>query len=126
MQSTLGGREPWGGYFRYRMIYCGDRANKQVQLIYVAGKVVGARQTSVPTEYTVEQRGKPGAAEVHKVRDIASGQAEVLTPGAMLAASDEPGLLAARESARVITEKNQQARAALARHLHESTIDFIG
>jgi hypothetical protein len=36
------------------------------------------------------------------------------------------GLLAARESTRVITEKNQQARAALARHLHESTIDFIG
>ena len=37
----LGGREPWGGYFRYRMIYFGDEANKELKLISADGEVVG-------------------------------------------------------------------------------------
>lgn len=32
MHSTLGAREMWSGYFRYRMIYSGDRANKAMTL----------------------------------------------------------------------------------------------
>ena len=46
MQSSLGGREPWGGYFRYRMIYFGDEANKELKLISADGEVVGDQPTS--------------------------------------------------------------------------------
>ena len=31
MQSSLGGREPWGGYFRYRMIYFGDEVSQALE-----------------------------------------------------------------------------------------------
>lgn len=33
MYSTLGSREFWAGYFRYRMIYSGDYANKEMSLL---------------------------------------------------------------------------------------------
>ncbi|WP_387691784.1 T6SS phospholipase effector Tle1-like catalytic domain-containing protein [Photorhabdus sp. RM71S] len=42
MYSTLDAREPWGGYFRYRVIYAGSTCNKPQSLLTVAGNVVGA------------------------------------------------------------------------------------
>ncbi|WP_420901466.1 phospholipase effector Tle1 domain-containing protein [Escherichia coli] len=56
MQSSLGGREPWGGYFRYRMIYCGDEANKELKLISADGKVVGDQPTSNRVIYWMESK----------------------------------------------------------------------
>jgi len=127
VQSTLGGREPWGGYFRYRMIYCGSKANKQVQLIYVEGKAVGAPQLDPPLLFIVESRsGEERVTEVQKVRELASGQVEVLTPGSMLPASHEPGLIAARESARIRAERHQQARLAIAQKMSEWNSKNIG
>lgn len=109
MQSTLGGREPWSGYFRYRMIYCGDKASKQTRLIYLNGQVMGARQVSGSAEYIVESRVvQGGITEAHKVRELASGKTEILSPGNMLPFSNQPVLNAARESARISAEHHHQ------------------
>ncbi|WP_445374224.1 T6SS phospholipase effector Tle1-like catalytic domain-containing protein [Photorhabdus tasmaniensis] len=42
MYSSIGSREPWGGYFRYRVIYFGKICSRQLSLLTVAGNVVGA------------------------------------------------------------------------------------
>ncbi|MGL5697788.1 MAG: T6SS phospholipase effector Tle1-like catalytic domain-containing protein [Kluyvera sp.] len=77
MQSALGGREPWGGYFRYRMIYCGNKANKKLQLISVDGKVVGAQPTSNRVVYLVEPK-TAYKGEVHMVQDLVTGRSQTL------------------------------------------------
>jgi hypothetical protein len=41
MHATFGSREPWGSYFRYRMIYFGDKCNKQLSPLTYAGNVIG-------------------------------------------------------------------------------------
>jgi len=78
MQSALGGREPWGGYFRYRMIYCGNQANKNLQLISAEGKVIGAEPTSNRVIYLVEPK-TAYKGEVHKVRDLVTGITQTLS-----------------------------------------------
>ncbi|MEX6226937.1 hypothetical protein AB6F55_20240 [Providencia hangzhouensis] len=37
----LGTREPWAGYFRYRMIYAGNETNKFLSPIAFAGQLIG-------------------------------------------------------------------------------------
>jgi len=78
MQSDLGGREPWGGYFRYRMIYCGNKANKKLQLISEEGKVIGAQPTSNRVIYLVEPK-TAYRGEVHKVQDLETGITQTLS-----------------------------------------------
>ncbi|POP46629.1 hypothetical protein CHU32_06800 [Superficieibacter electus] len=78
MQSDVGGREPWGGYFRYRMIYCGDKANKKVQLISAQGKVINAESTSRRVVYLVEPK-TADRGEIHKVRDLETGKTQILS-----------------------------------------------
>lgn len=78
MQSDLGGREPWGGYFRYRMIYCGNNANKRLQLISAEGKVIGAQPTSNRVIYLVEPK-TAYRGEVHKVTDLVTGETQILS-----------------------------------------------
>ena len=41
LHATFGSREPWGSYFRYRMIYFGDKCNKQLSPLTYAGNVIG-------------------------------------------------------------------------------------
>ncbi|MBS9437752.1 DUF2235 domain-containing protein [Photorhabdus noenieputensis] len=41
MYSTFGSREPWGGYFRYRVIYFGTICSRPLSLLSVAGTVAG-------------------------------------------------------------------------------------
>lgn len=106
MQSTLGGREPWGGYFRYRMIYCGNKANKKLQLISVEGKVVGAQPTSNRVVYLVEPKSAY-KGEAHKVTDLATGSTQTLTAGAQSAAGYEPGSVAPQTRSDTINEQHQ-------------------
>lgn len=106
MQSTLGGREPWGGYFRYRMIYCGNKANKKLQLISVEGKVVGAQPTSNRVVYLVEPK-LAYKGEVHKVTDLATGSTQTLSAGAQSAAGYEPGSVASQTRSDTINEQHQ-------------------
>jgi hypothetical protein len=41
MYNALGAREPWGSYFLYRMIYCGEAMSKKVKPLAMLGYVVG-------------------------------------------------------------------------------------
>jgi len=106
MQSSLGGREPWGGYFRYRMIYCGNKANKKLQLISVEGKVVGAQPTSNRVVYLVEPKSAY-KGEVHKVTDLATGSTQTLTASAQSASGYEPGSVASQTRSDTINEQHQ-------------------
>ncbi|WP_330985705.1 MULTISPECIES: DUF2235 domain-containing protein [Enterobacterales] len=106
MQSTLGGREPWGGYFRYRMIYCGNKANKKLQLISVEGKVVGAQPTSNRVVYLVEPKSAY-KGEAHKVTDLATGSTQTLSAGAQSVAGYEPGSVASQTRSDTINEQHQ-------------------
>ncbi|UDQ81333.1 DUF2235 domain-containing protein [Erwinia rhapontici] len=106
MQSTLGGREPWGGYFRYRMIYCGNKANKKLQLISVEGKVVGAAPTSNKVIYLVDPK-TAYAPEVHKVKDLANGVTQKLPPDVQSVPGTEPGLTVAQNRAATISSNHQ-------------------
>lgn len=106
MQSALGGREPWGGYFRYRMIYCGNKANKKLQLISVEGKVVGAAPTSNKVIYLVEPK-TAYAPEVHKVKDLANGVTQKLTADVQSVPGTEPGLAVAQNRSATISCNHQ-------------------
>lgn len=126
MQSSMGGREPWGGYFRYRMIYFGDMANKQVQLISVDGRVVGASATSNRVEYTVETREEAGRlTEVHRVKDLASGQVQTLSPAAMLPAVAAPVQVAARQQSLIASARHQEMISAVSSRLQQSGIRIV-
>lgn len=121
MQSTLGGREPWGGYFRYRMIYCGDVANKQLQLISVEGKVVGAAPTSQRVTYSVETREYGGRrAEIHRVTDLDTGEVQIVSASAMLPADNVPGQTAARQQSEMAVAEHQEMLSAATVRLRES------
>jgi hypothetical protein len=71
MQSTLGYRELWAGYFRYRTIYSGDNANKETSLLKMdqkSGEVLIGINI-----YLVDQENKAFAAvgkELDKVGAI--------------------------------------------------------
>jgi len=126
MHSTLGGREMWSGYFRYRMIYFGDFANKQLRLISVEGKVVGAASTSAQVEYRVEAREEGGQlTEVHRVTDLANGQVQTLSPSSVLPPDNAPGLMAARQQSQVITAEHQAMLTAATTRLQQSGARLI-
>lgn len=126
MQSSVGGREPWGGYFRYRMIYFGDIANKQLRLISVSGRVVGAAPTSNRVAYSVEMREEAGEVrEIHRVTDLASGQVQTLSPAAMLPASNLPLQTAARQQSQIAAAEHQARRELAAERLQQAGARII-
>ncbi|GAA0344374.1 DUF2235 domain-containing protein [Morganella psychrotolerans] len=84
MHFELGTREPWAGYFRYRMIYAGSETNKSLTLISYAGQLVGIATLTGGIIYTVKQRNLKGIlggvagtwgalALEYQVVDIATG-----------------------------------------------------
>ena len=126
MQSNLGGREMWAGYFRYRMIYFGDFANKQLQLISVEGKVVGATSTSNRVEYIVESLKENGLrTEVHKVRDLENGQVQILSPSAMLPADNAPVKVAARQQSQILADEHEAMLSVASARLQQSGARII-
>lgn len=79
MHSTLGYRELWGGYFRYRTIYSGDFSNKETSLLKMdqkSGEVIVGINI-----YFVDQENKAFAAagkEVDKLGAVVK-QSRVLS-----------------------------------------------
>ncbi|XXN64207.1 T6SS phospholipase effector Tle1-like catalytic domain-containing protein [Enterobacter ludwigii] len=103
MQSALAGREPWGGYFRYRMLYCGNQTNKNLRLISVEGKVINAAPTSNNVIYFIEP--KTAYSNVtYKVKDMATGVVQTLTPPR---ATTHPGTAVALARTSVVSEQHQ-------------------
>jgi len=103
MQSALGGREPWGGYFRYRMIYCGNQTNKNLRLISVEGKVINAAPTSNNVIYFIEPKTAYNSA-TYKVKDMSTGAIQTLNPPA---ATPQPGIAVALARSDVVTSQHQ-------------------
>lgn len=126
MHSALGSRELWGGYFRYRMIYCGDVANKQLQLISVSGQVVGAAPTSDRVVYKVEQQQVNGiTSEVHQVTDMTTGVTQTLSSQAMATPSKDFGTVTAQTSQQALTTQHNQMTASLSDYLKESGVEIV-
>ncbi|GAB2934725.1 T6SS phospholipase effector Tle1-like catalytic domain-containing protein [Hafnia psychrotolerans] len=124
MQSALGGREPRGGYFRYRMIYCGNKANKKLQLISVEGKVVGAAPTSNKVIYLVEPK-TAYAPEVHKVKDLANGVTQKLTADVQSLPGTEPGLTVAQNRSATISSNHQAMMSSSLEMLKASGANIV-
>ena len=103
MQSALGGREPWGGYFRYRMLYCGNQTNKNLRLISVEGKVINAAPTSSNVIYFIEPKTAYNNV-TYKVKDMSTGVVQTLTPPE---ATTQPGAAVALARTSVISEQHQ-------------------
>ncbi|MBS3828298.1 T6SS phospholipase effector Tle1-like catalytic domain-containing protein [Proteus mirabilis] len=93
MHFETGAREPWAGYFRYRMIYFGEQTNKALSPIAVAGQLVGIATLVGGVIYTVRQRdalgvvgGIAGTVGIlsleYQVVDIATGLAIPFMPEA--------------------------------------------
>ncbi|QCJ70118.1 hypothetical protein C9446_09810 [Providencia heimbachae] len=60
MHFELGTREPWAGYFRYRMIYSGNETNKSLSPIAFAGQLIGVATLVGGAIYTVKQKDIKG------------------------------------------------------------------
>ncbi|WP_432443428.1 hypothetical protein [Providencia stuartii] len=60
MHFELGTREPWAGYFRYRMIYSGNETNKSLSPIALAGQLIGVASAIGGAIYTVKQKDIKG------------------------------------------------------------------
>ncbi len=60
MHFELGTREPWAGYFRYRMIYAGNETNKFLSPIAFAGQLIGVATLVGGAIYTVKQKDIKG------------------------------------------------------------------
>lgn len=103
MQSALAGREPWGGYFRYRMLYCGNQTNKNLRLISVEGKVINAAPTSNNVIYFIEPKTAYNNV-TYKVKDMATGVVQTLTPPE---ATTQPGAAVALARTSVVSEQHQ-------------------
>lgn len=103
MQSALGGREPWGGYFRYRMIYCGNQTNKNLRLISVEGKVINAKPTSDNVIYFIEPKTAFNDT-TYKVKDMVTGEIQTLNPPL---SSTQSGSLVAQARSAAIQEQHQ-------------------
>ncbi len=126
MHSELGSRELWGGYFRYRMIYCGDVANKQLQLISVSGQVVGAAPTSDRVIYKVQPQQVNGIpSEVHQVTDMATGATQTLSSQAMATPTKDFGIVTAQASQQALTSQHNQMTASLSDYLKASGVEVV-
>lgn len=108
MQSALGGREPWGGYFRYRMIYCGNQTNKNLRLISVEGKVINAAPTSNNVIYFIEPKTASNNV-TYKVKDMANGVVHTLTPPEV---TTQPATAVALARTNVVSEQHQAMMAS--------------
>ncbi|MEG1464976.1 MAG: DUF2235 domain-containing protein [Hafnia sp.] len=130
MHSTLNSREPWAGYFRYRMIYSGNENNKDLSLIAVAGQVVGAATLVGGVIYTVKQKnvqnvlgGVAGTIGVmsaeYKIVDLATGLDVPLLPNAMdlLAPTKNIGALVRSQKQQAIGAQHNQRMDYLSSYL---------
>lgn len=110
MHYALGGREPWGSYFRYRMIYFGHHCNKSLSLLTIAGNVVGAATLVGGAIFSFKQKGTAaklaglaGTAGIFtletKALNYLTGEAIAMDENAeqLKAFTQEPGMIAAQQ-----------------------------
>ncbi|QOD81306.1 T6SS phospholipase effector Tle1-like catalytic domain-containing protein [Chromobacterium haemolyticum] len=54
--STLGTREPWTDYFRYRTVFYDDESNKPLSPLMIAGRVVGLAVTLGSVGFAIKRK----------------------------------------------------------------------
>jgi len=117
MQYTLGTREPWGGYFLYRMIYFSNKCNKSLSPLTIAGDVVGAATLVGGVIFSFKQKGTTaklaGLAGTAGLLTLESEAMDYLTglaipmvdnADALKAFTSEPGVVTAQQR-EIISEK---------------------
>lgn len=117
MQYTLGTREPWGGYFLYRMIYFSNKCNKSLSPLTIAGDVVGAATLVGGVIFSFKQKGSTaklaglaGTAGLltleAEAMDYLTGMAIPMVDNAdvLKAFTSEPGVVTAQQT-EIISEK---------------------
>jgi len=117
MHYALGTREPWGSYFLYRMIYFGNRCNKSLSPLTIAGDVVGAATLVGGVIFSFKQKGTTaklaglaGTAGLltleSEAMDYLTGLAIPMVDNAdvLKAFTSEPGVVTAQQT-EIISEK---------------------
>ncbi|CAK6500272.1 hypothetical protein PANPA_00197 (plasmid) [Pantoea sp. Nvir] len=126
MHNAFGSREPWGGYFRYRMVYFGDNCNKLLSPLIVAGWVAGAATLAGGVALAIRQKSVPGkilsvagafgaiSLEVEAI-DILSGKPISMLPDTELLRSftQQPGVAVARQKTAMAEQYLAQQKAAI-------------
>jgi hypothetical protein len=124
MHNAFGSREPWGSFFRYRMIYFGESCNKQMSPLMVAGAVVGAATLVGGVAFIIKQKnvqgkllglaGMAGAISLEaQAVDILSGKPIPMLPGADLlkAFTSQPGTVVAQQKVVIAEQRLAQAKS---------------
>ncbi|MGG8270379.1 T6SS phospholipase effector Tle1-like catalytic domain-containing protein [Klebsiella sp. 141161] len=126
MHNAFGSREPWGGYFRYRMVYFGNNCNKSLSPLIVAGWVVGAATLAGGVALAIRQKSVQGkilgvagafgaiSLEVEAI-DILSGKPIPMLPGSELlrAFTQQPGVAVAQQKAAMAEQYLAQHKATI-------------
>jgi len=126
MHSTLGTREMWAGYFRYRMIYFADKCNKSLSPLVIAGNLVGFATLATGVIVSFKQKSTGGKlAGLAATGALRSLEVEVLDritrepipelPGGeqLRAFTTEPGVVVAQQKAVVAEQQLALAKAAI-------------
>ncbi|QGR07001.1 hypothetical protein CTZ24_11470, partial [Pantoea phytobeneficialis] len=120
LHASLGSREPWGSYFRYRMIYFGDKCSKSLAALVVDGKVPGMVTQDEPVllRFRVKSdRDIPPALAVYDV-EVVDRQSGAPVPLLAESASlrqftREPGVVVAQQRAINSERHLAQVKSAL-------------
>lgn len=127
LHATFGSREPWGSYFRYRMVYFGDNCNKKLSLLTIAGNVVGAATLVGGVIFSFKQKsltgklaglaGTAGAMSLEaKALDLITGQELPMLPEAdkLTAFTQAPGAVASLQKQLIGEQQLEQAKTMIA------------
>jgi len=126
MHSTIGTREMWAGYFRYRMIYFSKACNKSLSPLVIAGNLVGFATLTTGVIVSFKLKGLTGKlAGLAATGAMYSMEGEVLDritqlplpslPGGeqLRAFTTEPGVVVAQQKIVVAEQQLARAKAAI-------------
>jgi hypothetical protein len=138
MHATLGTRELWAGYFRYRMIYFSEKCNKSLSPLVIAGNMVGFATLVTGVALSFKQKSLSGKlAGLAATGAVRSLQVEVLDrltglplpelPGGeqLRAFTTEPGVVVAQQKAFVAQQQLARAKAAISVSWLEQALTVI-
>lgn len=138
MHAVLGTREMWTGYFRYRTIFFGDKSNKQLSPLVIAGDLVGFTTLATGVVLSFKQKsltGKlAGLAATGAVRalqvevlDLITGEPVSEQPDGeqRRAFTQEHGVVSAQHKSFMAEQQRKRAQAAIPANWLEPVITTV-
>lgn len=126
MHSQTGGREMWGNYFLYRMVYFGRRCSKPMKPLMIAGAILGAATVAGSVGIIIINKSRKGQAMglagimgatylETQALDLISGKPLEMLPGAELLqkATDLPGELIAQMTGSIQERRREELKRKL-------------